>query len=149
MDRPPRSDQRHDTAEGAVRRPSLRALVVDDNHDTADSLTVLLRLAGHQVWTVYDGPSAIVTACACRPEVVFLDLLLPGLDGFEVAAWLRKQEALRDALLVAVTGFGDAQSRDRATAAGFDHFFVKPVDFAELDTLMATAGQKVAAVSST
>ena len=149
MDRPLRSDQPHDTAEGFARRPSLRALVVDDNRDTADSLAVLLRLAGHQVWTVYDGPAAIVTACACRPEVVFLDLLLPGLDGFEVAAWLRKQEALRDAVLVAVTGFGDAQSRDRATEAGFDHFFVKPVDFAELDRLMAAAGQKAAAGSGT
>ncbi len=113
--------------------------MVDDNHDAADSLAWLLRLAGHQVWTAYDGPSAIVTACTHRPEVVFLDLCLPGLDGFEVAAWLRKQDALRNTLLVAITGSTDSDHRRRATEAGFDHFFLKPVDFADLDQLMAAA----------
>jgi CheY-like chemotaxis protein len=118
---------------------SLRILVVDDSHDTADSLALLLRLRGHQVCTAYDGPSALVTACASRPDVVFLDLCLPGLDGFAVAVWLRKQEALRNALLIAMTGSADAENHRRATEAGFDHFVLKPFDCASLDQLIAGA----------
>ncbi len=121
-------------------RRRLRALVVDDNRDAAYSLAVLLRIKGHEAWVAYDGPSALVAALAYRPEVVFLDLAMPGLDGFAVAASARQQEVLRGLLLVAVTGFGGEEYRRRAKEVGFDHFFLKPVDLGELDRILAGAG---------
>src|SRR5205807_1384553 len=81
-----------------------RVLVVDDNHDGADSLTTLLQLSGHSVQTAYTGPSALEAAAAFLPDVVLLDIGLPGLTGYEVARRLRKIEPLQDAWLIALTG---------------------------------------------
>jgi CheY-like chemotaxis protein len=119
---------------------SLRILVADDNRDAADSLAMVLRLAGHSVWTVYDGPSALPTAVHCRPHVVLNDIGMPELNGYEVAGRLRENPATRSALLVAVTGYANAEAQDRSRKAGFDHHLAKPVDFDLLQQLLGSIG---------
>jgi signal transduction histidine kinase/DNA-binding response OmpR family regulator len=108
--------------------PRRRVLVVDDNQDAAESLALLLRLAGHDVHVCHDGPAAVAAAVELVPEVVLLDIGLPGMDGFEVARRLRAHPALARTLLVAVTGYGQSQDLDRSREVGFDHHLVKPVD---------------------
>lgn len=113
------------------RPAGCRVLVVDDNVDAAESLAELLRLHGHEVVTAHTGPAAITTAQASCPEVVFLDLGLRGLDGYEVARRLRPAGGAgkwRPRLLVAVTGYAAEEDRSRSRAAGFDAHLVKPVD---------------------
>jgi len=105
-----------------------RILVVDDNVDTAQSLALLLRLKGHRVEVAHDGPAALETARSFVPEVVLLDIGLPGIDGYEVARRLREEVRLAHALVVALTGYGQEEDRRRARHAGFDHHFTKPVD---------------------
>jgi PAS domain S-box-containing protein len=120
-----------------------RLLVVDDNIDGAESLALLLRLEGHEVRTAYDGPSALQAAVALRPEAVLLDIGLPkGMDGYEVARRLRRQEGLEGILLVAVTGYGQDEDRRRTQEAGFDAHLVKPVELEEIrQQLTAVAGR--------
>jgi PAS domain S-box-containing protein len=113
--------------DGEAELPRRRVLVVDDSPDVADSLALLLQLAGQEVRTAYDGPSALVAAQELRPEVVFLDLGMPGMDGYEVARRLRGQAGLEGARLVAVTGWGHPEDRRRSQEAGFDEHLVKPV----------------------
>jgi signal transduction histidine kinase len=108
--------------------PPRRVLVVDDNQDAADSLAMLLRLDGHHVEAAYDGPSALRQAEENPPGVVFLDLGMPHMDGYELARCLRAQPALQGTLLVAVTGWGQPEDRQRTKEAGFDHHLVKPVE---------------------
>ena len=117
---------------------SLKVLVVDDNVDAARSLAVLLEMCGHQVKLAYDGPTATQAALAYQPDVVLLDIGLPGLDGYQVAQWIRQQASLKDVLLVAVTGYGQDSDRQRSKDAGFDHHLVKPVDFDEVERLLVT-----------
>lgn len=107
----------------------LRVLVVDDQHFIADQMTSLLRAYGHEVQTAYDGPSALRAAPGFRPDVVLLDIGLPGMDGYEVARRLRQEEAPRDTVLVAMTGYGQEDDRRRSREAGFDHHLLKPADF--------------------
>ncbi|HET6576512.1 MAG TPA: response regulator [Fimbriiglobus sp.] len=114
----------------------LRVLLVDDNVDGADSLAALVRLAGHDARVAHDGPGALATAAAFRPQVVVLDIGLPGLSGYEVARRLRANLDLSGAVLVAVTGYGRDEDREQAREAGFDHHLVKPVDFAQLLDLL-------------
>ncbi len=109
-------------------------LVVDDNRDAADSVAELLRLRGHQVLVAYDGPGALSTAAQHAPEVVLLDIGLPGMDGYEVGVRLREDAATRSALILALTGYGQSQDRRRSEAASFDGHLVKPVD---IETLYA------------
>jgi CheY-like chemotaxis protein len=111
-----------------------RILVVDDNRDAADSLRMLLQLDGHDVHVAYDGASALDQAARRRPQVVLLDIGMPGIDGREVARRIRAQAVGEPATLIALTGWGKAQDRGLSEAAGFDHHLVKPV---ELDTLYA------------
>jgi two-component system CheB/CheR fusion protein len=120
--------------------PSRRVLVVDDNHDTADSLAVLLKVGGHQVRTAHDGPAALEEAASFRPEVVLLDIGLPRMDGYEVARRLREEVGLRGALLVAVTGYGQEEDRRRAEEAGFQVHLVKPADPGAVQALLARRG---------
>ena len=115
-------------------RQSSRVLVVDDNRDTAAGLSKLLKLLGHDVRVAYDGPTAVELARTHRPEVVLLDIGLPGMDGYEVAKRLRGEEGCRGAMIVAASGYGQEEDRRRSREAGFDHHLVKPVDF---DALMA------------
>jgi CheY-like chemotaxis protein/two-component sensor histidine kinase len=113
-------------------RESHRILVVDDLKDTADSLAMLLRVRGNNVSTAYDGHDAIAIANEFHPEVVVLDIGLPGIDGYETAKRMRREEWARNAIFIAVTGWGQEKDRLDAAAAGFDHHFVKPVRPAEL-----------------
>jgi CheY-like chemotaxis protein/two-component sensor histidine kinase len=124
--------------EASPAHPSAcRVLIVDDNADAAECLAVLLGTQGHEVRTAQDGPAALRTAEAFRPEVVFLDLGLPGMDGFEVARQLRRQAESRPMRLLALTGYAHEEDRRRAREAGFDAHLVKPADLATLQQLLA------------
>lgn len=116
------------TANGFASSHAYRILVVDDNKDSADSLAMLLTLNGHKVRMANDGISALAMAQDYRPDVVLLDIGLPGLNGLEVAERLRAQPDTRKTLLIAVTGYGQEEDRKRSHLSGFDHHFVKPVD---------------------
>jgi CheY-like chemotaxis protein len=115
-------------------RRGLRVLVVDDNQDTATGMARLLKLSGHTVRVAHCGLDAIELAQEHQPEAIVLDIGLPGMDGYEVAARLRREECCKEALIVAVSGYGEEQARTRGGEAGFDHHLVKPVNF---DTLLA------------
>ena len=115
----------------------LRVLVIDDHLDTTQGLARLLRLLNHEVWIACDGPTGLKAAQAHRPEVLLLDIGLPGMDGYQIAEQLRREEFGKDLLLIAVTGYGREEDRQRALSAGFDHFMTKPVDHAALQALMA------------
>lgn len=122
---------------------ALRVLVVEDNLDTAESLAALLRLWGHEVRVVHDGLSAVDAAHEQHPEVVLLDIGLPGLDGYQVAKRLRDDHELDGALLVAMTGYGQPDDRRRSRESGIQHHFVKPVEPFVLRTLLANLGAPV------
>lgn len=113
-----------------------RILVVDDNPDTALGMVRLLQLLGHEVLAAHDGPEALESARSFRPDFVLLDIGLPGMDGFQVASALREDEAHKDTVIIAVSGYGQEKDRRRTAAAGFDHHLVKPVDFDSLISLM-------------
>lgn len=115
----------------------LKVLVIDDNVDAAESLALILSLGGHSVRTAHDGDEGIALARAEALDVVFIDIGLPGIDGFEVARQLRRLPAMRDALLVAVTGFDYDEFPARSRAAGIDRHLVKPVEPAVLEQLLA------------
>jgi len=119
---------------------SRRVLVVDDNADAAASLAELLRLDGHEVREATDGHEALVEADRFRPEVVLLDLGLPGLDGWEVAAALRRRPSGDRALLVAISGYGRSEDRARSLAAGIDLHLVKPVEPGRIRELVRDRG---------
>jgi len=121
---------------------SLRVLVVDDNVDAAQSFGMLLKATGHDVQMAYDGPTALECALDYRPNVLFLDIGLPGLDGYEVAKRLRQQPFLQQVVLVAMTGYGQESDRQRSHDAGFDHHLVKPVNFAKVQQVLATVMKK-------
>jgi two-component system CheB/CheR fusion protein len=111
-------------------------LVVDDNTDAAESLAMLLGISGHEVRVVHTGPDALEVAEDFRPEVVLLDIGLPGLDGYGVARRLRERPATRDVLLIAVSGYGQEEDRRRSREAGFNYHLIKPVDFSDLQQLI-------------
>jgi CheY-like chemotaxis protein len=119
-------------AADAVEVATCRVLVVDDNHDAAETTGMFLELSGHEVRTVGDGLQALDAAAVFRPEVVVLDIGLPLMDGYEVARRLRELPETRDALIIALTGYGQQGDRALAKEAGFDEHLVKPVDPAEL-----------------
>lgn len=114
-----------------------RVMLVDDNDDLARLLSGLLRLDGHDVRTFPDGQRALEAARTFRPEVVLLDVGLPGMDGFEVARRMRGLPELEGALLVALTGYGSEADRARGREAGFQHHLVKPVNILALEALLA------------
>jgi len=111
--------------------------VVDDNVDAAESLAVLLRLEGHEVRVAPDGPAALAAAQAEPPEMVVLDLGMPGMDGFEVARRLRGQPGSDGVLLVALTGWAQEEDRRRCYEAGFDGHLPKPVEWDALRQFLA------------
>ena len=119
----------------------LRVLVVDDNIDAAQSLVILLETAGHTVHTAYDGRAALAAAEQHRPQIIFLDLGLPILDGCEVATRVRAMPPVAQATLVAITGYGQESDRQRTRAAGFDEHLVKPVDFDAVQKILRKAGE--------
>ena len=133
----PGEAERGEAARPAAPTSGLRLLVVDDNRDAADSLAVLLRLQGHEVRVVHDGPAALEVAPSYRPDAVFLDLGMPGMDGYEVARRLRKTPGLEKTVLAALTGWGQREDRRRTAEAGFDHHLVKPPEPKALEGVLA------------
>jgi CheY-like chemotaxis protein len=119
------------TAPGA-----LRVLVVDDNVDSAESLAEVLEMGGHELRVAHDGPSALAVADDFRPQAIVLDIGLPGLTGHEVARRLRAEPWGRAIHLIALSGWGQAEDRQRSREAGFDAHFVKPVDLDELEAVL-------------
>jgi two-component system CheB/CheR fusion protein len=117
-----------------------RLLVVEDQPDAAEGLAELMRMRGWAAEVALDGAAALEIASARPPEVVLLDLGLPGLDGYEVAKRLRRLAGLDAALVIALSGYGRDEDRRRSTEAGIDHHLVKPVDLTELDRLLSLAG---------
>jgi two-component system CheB/CheR fusion protein len=113
-------------------------LIVDDNLDSAESMAMLLRLYGHEVRLAHDGVAALEEALTFRPDVVFLDLSLPKMDGFEVARRLRSEPTMQDVKLIAMTGYSQESDRQRTQAAGFHLHLVKPVDFGMLQELLSS-----------
>jgi CheY-like chemotaxis protein len=126
-----------ESPENAGRAARRRVLVADDNQDSAESLGMLLELAGHEVQLAYDGQGALDSAACFLPDVILLDIGLPKMDGYEVAARLRQDRRHDRMLLVAVTGYGMESDRERTRAAGFDHHLVKPVDPRALSDLIS------------
>lgn len=120
--------------------PSHRVLVVDDNRDSADAVAVLLQLEGHETQVAYTGCEALRLAEAFSPDVVLLDIGLPDLLGYDVAVRLRAQPWARRVVLVAMTGYGQDDDRQKATQAGFDHHLTKPADPERLLALLARLG---------
>jgi DNA-binding response OmpR family regulator len=128
------------TADAAPAAARQRVLVVDDNRDAADSLAMMLALSGHEVTTAHDGEGALQHRDAFDPDVVLLDIGMPGMNGYEVARRWREAGGMRT-LIVALTGWGQEDDKRRALEAGFDHHLTKPVD---PDSLLAVlhAGQR-------
>ena len=119
-----------------------RILIVDDNKDSAESLAMLARLWGHEVAIAADGPTALARVSTFQPEIALVDIGLPGMNGYEIARRLRTDGWHNDLLLVAVTGYGRAEDRNAARAAGFDVHMTKPVAVDALQQLLATGGAK-------
>jgi CheY-like chemotaxis protein len=137
---PPPTDE--ELGPGAARR---RVLIVDDNEAALEMLRTLVGMLGHEVKTASDGLEAIEAADSFRPDAVLMDLGMPKLDGYEAARRLRQQPWGQNMLLVAVTGWGQEQDRQRTKDIGFDHHLVKPVEAAMLRRLLAACEGKSAA----
>lgn len=119
-------------------------LVVDDNRDSADTMTALLRAWGHEVRTLYDGQSVISIVAEYQPEVVLLDIGLPKINGYELARRLRQSGSLRRIVLVAFTGYGQDEDRQRVREAGFDHHLLKPLEPETLEKIIDSVPAHVA-----
>ena len=115
-----------------------KVLVVDDNRDAAETLGKILEIAGHEVLIAHDGEEALAKAGKHRPEVVLLDIGLPKMDGYEVARRLRLDLGNEGLLLIAVTGYGNLEDRERGKLSGFDYHLVKPIDLQQLQRLLAS-----------
>jgi two-component system, sensor histidine kinase len=136
--------QRAPAAAGATGRkiPGLpRVMVVDDNRDAADSLAAVLKLLGAEVRVTHDGRAALDELGAFRPAVVFLDLGMPGMDGYETARHMRAREDTRSTLIIALTGWGQESDRRHTQAAGFNQHLVKPADITALRAVLASLPQ--------
>ncbi len=139
------SDAAADTAAASASMPDagvrrLRVLLADDNRDACDSLEMLLTIEGSEVRTAYDGESALALMAQFRPDIALLDIGMPHMNGYELAAEVRKQPWGADIHLVAVTGWGQADDRRRSLEAGFDTHLVKPVDFADVRAVCDALG---------
>lgn len=129
-----------ESAEHRVR--ALRILVADDGVDQAESVAMLMRHLGHEVRVARSGPLAFKTALEFRPTLAVLDIGLPEMDGYEIARRLKQQPQLDELRLIAITGYGQESDRERARAAGFDLYLVKPVDPRDLQEALATLFEK-------
>ena len=135
------------TPRGKRPRRSRRVLVVEDSPDMLTSWLLLLELWGHEACSVADGYEAVEMARSFRPDIVLLDIGLPGLDGWEVARRIR-QQAGQPPLMIAVTGYGRDADRRRSREVGIDHHLVKPVDPETLEALLAPAEERPALLDS-
>lgn len=133
------TQQDHGPVAGAHGAPRCRVLVADDNVDAADSLAMMLELAGHEVRLAHDGQQALVLAESFRPQVALLDIGMPLATGHEVAAAIRAAPWGSAMVLIALTGWGLDEDRRQALDAGFDQHMTKPVDFDTLEAAIAAA----------
>ncbi|SAL44508.1 PAS/PAC sensor hybrid histidine kinase [Caballeronia arvi] len=140
---PPASDATTGAAPSAIASRQLDVLVVDDNRDSADSMTLLVDMLGHSARAAYDGAGALDSFDATRPQVVLLDLSMPGMTGFDVIRRMRDEDDKpgRRVIVAAMTGLGSDEDIARTRAAGFDAHLVKPVDLPELERVLALAGR--------
>ena len=149
-DAPAAAEPAHVPVSGPAARPAtgFRVLVVDDNVDAAESLAALLEMQGHATRVAHDGNEALSAAHDFRPEIVFLDIGMPGKDGYEVARELRGQPETRQAVLVALTGWGAQDDRARTRSAGFDHHLTKPAGIADVEGLLSGMAERRALAGS-
>jgi two-component system CheB/CheR fusion protein len=126
----------------AISAGKLRVLVVEDNPDIAHAMSALIRHLGHEVEVAHDGSAALAAAAVFLPQVAFVDIGLPGVSGLQLAETFRRDDRLRSAFLVALTGFGQSEDRRRSLAAGFDEHLIKPLSFERLQQALhhAAAG---------
>jgi CheY-like chemotaxis protein len=129
----------HDELRPPSTSPRRRVLVADDNLDAAESLQMWLQMSGHEVEIARDGPATLAAAESFRPDVVLLDLGMPGMTGLEVARRIREAEWGRGMILMALTGWGQEEDRQRTAEAGFDHHLTKPIDPDRIDALIRGA----------
>jgi signal transduction histidine kinase/CheY-like chemotaxis protein len=122
-----------------ARSESRHILIVEDNADARDTLQMILEMDGHRVETAADGPSGLEKALALQPELALIDVGLPGMDGYEVARRIRASHGMRRPFLVALTGYGAPEDRERALEAGFDSHVVKPVDDRTLADILSSS----------
>jgi DNA-binding response OmpR family regulator len=122
----------------------LRVLVVDNNHDCADSLSMLVNLWGDDAQTAYDGAAALAMTVGRPPDVVLLDLAMPEMDGCQMARQLRCQTRFKQTLLIAITGWTDQAHRLLCAEAGFDHYLLKPIAVADLENLLRRERRRLA-----
>jgi two-component system CheB/CheR fusion protein len=134
----PQSQERRPKARRTASA-AVRVLAADDNVDAAQALSMLLEMVGHEVRVVHDGPAVLKAVDDFEPEVILLDIGLPGMDGYEVARRLRARRDTQRALLIAITGYGQPEDIYQAKSAGFDHHMIKPVDPDALLSLIASA----------
>lgn len=132
----------------ASASPGVRVLIVDDNHDVAESTAMLLRMVGCEVHVAFDGAVALQALTTLRPDAVLLDIGLPGMNGYEVAARIRAHPEHANTLLVAVSGYGQDDHRQRSKSAGFDYHMVKPIDPVVITDLLASLPNGVAALAA-
>ncbi|HJQ80870.1 MAG TPA: response regulator, partial [Lacipirellulaceae bacterium] len=143
----PASSEKHSPSKPGMYTPSsspkqagLRILVVDDNVDAAISVVKLLKLWGHVVQTAFSGPEALEMARKFRPQIVLLDIGMPGMSGYEVAKQLRAEPEFQSLVITALTGYGQAEDRRRSQEAGFNHHLTKPPDPFALAALLKSPG---------
>lgn len=132
------SAERNRANEDKTGARSLRILVVDDNVDAAQSLSLLLEFGGHTLFVAHDGRNALKIAQDHKPHIVFLDIGMPGMDGYETASAIRKTAGLEGMILVALTGWGAEEDKDRSRQAGFNNHLIKPAQLDAIESLLAT-----------
>ena len=125
--------------QSALASGKLRVVVVEDAEDMAQSLKILLELWGHDVWVVHDGPAALVAYRTYQPDVILLDIGLPGMNGYDVARQLRREQGEKRPFIMALTGYGQDEDKRQSQEAGFDYHMTKPVEPNKLQTLLASA----------
>jgi CheY-like chemotaxis protein len=136
MKRSPTPNESNHSTESQERH-GLKVLIIEDHKDTAAAMAQLVQSLGHEVDVALDGHSALGKLPECLPDVVLLDIGLPGMDGYEVAKWIGEQPSDKKPLLVAVTGLAEDSHRQNSAAAGIDLHLVKPVDVEQLERLLS------------
>jgi len=134
---PPEQPRKSSTPQAEPEKKRLRVVLVDDNKDAAETMAMLVRIWGHDVATASEGAAALELVDRYRPDVILLDIGLPGMNGYEVARKIREDERNRNVVLVAMTGYGQAEDRERSREAGFGVHLVKPVQPEVLQQLLA------------
>ncbi len=134
LDRPIAQPNTELTMGSSDQRP--KVLVVDDNRDAADSLQALFEMENCKVATAYDGIEAVQAVDETMPDMIIMDLGMPSMDGYEAARRIRRKPGSQDVLMIALTGWGQSDARQRTIEAGFDHHMIKPVNFEEIKRLV-------------